>query len=351
MKRPIIWFIIIAFFIGAAGSVFFNRVVFPKLSTVQGFGWVSKLQSSTPLVISRREEVRLNEGVNLIELTKQAQTIVVSVFHPTNQSFLGNGLIVTSDGVIFTTRDVVGANAEVLVQVNDGTVYPGLVRAMDPKSPLAVVTVTAQNLPVAQFSDAGNMQTAQRVFSLGRTNMQFTREFVSGLVTKTLANNTEAGKILSTEVFENTIITDADLDAGYVGGPVVNLQGLIVGMVADGNGLILPAEAIDGAVRTYLEAGKISRPFYGMAYTMITKNNAKVRGIPNGGALINQIAANSPAARSGLQVNDLVLEINGQKVEDSSFEQLLVAQGGNESRLLVRRGEEQIEITLTPEVR
>jgi S1-C subfamily serine protease len=352
-KKNIILVLVAAFVVGAFGSIFFNRVVFPYLSTVPGLSWVGSLQSSAPIVITRREEVRLNEGVNLIELTKQAQTVVVSIYHPTTRAYLGNGLIITSDGLIFTTKEALAGlvSTEVKVQTNDGSVYEGLVRALDPKSPLAAISITASNLPVAQFSDSGLMQTAQRVFALGRTNLEFTREFASGLVTKTLSNNLESQRILSTEIFENTIKTDADLTADYVGGPLVNLQGLIVGIVVGTNGTILPSEAIDGAVKTYLEGGKIMRPYVGLRYVMVSKNEAKLRGIADGGAEIREVSPNSPAAKSGLLANDIVLQVNGQNVDDSSFEQLLLEQNSNEMRLLVRRGTEQRELTLKPELR
>ncbi|HYC79615.1 MAG TPA: S1C family serine protease [Candidatus Binatia bacterium] len=353
MSRKLILVIVaIAFIFGTIGSIVFNRFVFPYLSTVPGFAWVGRLQSNAPIVISRREEVRLNEGVNLIELTKQAQTVVVSIYSPgANARLLGNGLIITSDGTIFTTKEVVGTNTNLTVITDSGAVLPAQVRAMDPKSPIAVISVTGKDMPVAQFSDAGNMQTAQRIFALGQTNKEFTREFVSGLVSKTLSNNLEPERVLNTEVFENTLTTDADMNNRYVGGPVVNLQGLIVGMIVGVNGQVLPAEYMEGAIRTYLESGKISRPYIGMRYVSINGNSAKAKGLSVAGAQVTGIEPNSPAGTANLAVNDIIVEVNGQKVVDSSLEQLLVAQNSNEMRLLVRRGNENRELTLKPELR
>lgn len=352
MRKNIILFIVLAFFVGAAGSVIFNRFIFPNLSTVKGFGWVGKLQSSSPVVINRREEVRLNEGVNLIELTKQAQTIVVSIFTSgPNSASLGNGIVITSDGIIFTTKEVVKDNSQVVVVTNDGTVYQGLVRAQDPKSPLVVVTIAARDLPVAQFSDAGNMQTAQRVFALGKTNQEFTRQFTSGLITRTLSNHVDFTRTLSTEAFENTISTDADLTADFIGGPVVNLQGLVVGVVIGSTGQILPAEAVDGAVRTYLEKGKITRPYIGMTYQTVGKNLAKIRGLPAGGAQVIAVEANSPAARAGLAAGDLITEINSQRVDGSSLEQVMFQQNTDQMSLRIRRNGQDLNLNLTAEQR
>jgi S1-C subfamily serine protease len=122
-------------------------------------------------------------------------------------------------------------------------------------------------------------------------------------------------------------------------------------MVVSANGQILPAEAIEGAIRTYLEGGKISRPYVGMTYLMVTGNVAKVKGLASSGAQVVALEANSPAAKSGLLANDLILEVNGQKIGAVTLEQFLVAQGASESRLRVQRGSNQVELTLKPEMR
>jgi S1-C subfamily serine protease len=342
----------LAFFVGAAGSVVFNKFVFPKLSTVQGFAWVGKLQSTSPVIINRREEVRLNEGVNLIELTKQAQTTVTSIFSTgPNAQLLGNGLIITSDGTIFTTKTVVGEMEEVQVVVNDGSVYSGLVRAMDPKSELAVVTIQANNLPVAQFYDARNMQTAQRVFSIGKSVQDFDRQFISGLVSQTLVNSVDFTRVLSTEVFEHTLETDANFNSDYIGSPVVNLQGLVVGMVISETGRILPAEAVTGAVRSYLQSGSITRPYIGMTYQTISESVAEVRGLAGGGALVVSTVAGSPAAQAGLLAGDIITQINSQDLQNSNLEVVLQQQGTLQFNLTVLRAGQIINLNLTAQER
>lgn len=341
--------VVVALLFGAAGSIIFNRWIIPYLSTAPGFAWVAKLHSNAPIVITRREEVRLNEGVNMIELTKQAQTFTVSIYSTgPDAKFLENGIIFTSDGLIFTVKDNLPANGSVNVVSDDGTVYGGQVRALDPKSPLAIVSIAGRDLPQAQFSNASNMQIAQRVFALGKTNQEFTRSFVSGLVSRTLSNFINSGQTLSTETFSHTITADAAISADYIGGPLVNLQGLVVGIVTGANGQILPAEDIDGALKTFLAEGKITRPYIGFEYSIISRNEAKVKGLTNTGALVSKVVPASPAATAGLQVQDMILEVNSQKVSDSSLEQLLVSAGTNEIRLLVKRGAEQIALTLKP---
>lgn len=352
MSRKQIWVIVaIAFFIGAIGSIFFNRVLIPYAASIPGLGSLRKLQSNSPITITRREEVRLNEGVNLIELTKQAQTSTVSIYGTKDGKLLGNGIIITSDGVIFTTKEVLGSLTELTVILNDGSAYPALVKALDPKTPLVVISIPASNLSVAQFSDANLMQTAQRVFILGKTTQEFTRKFATGLVTKTTTNPTTTERIFNADVFEETVETDAHVNADYVGGPVVNLQGRVIGLVINPNGAILSAEAIDGGVRTYLANGKVTRPTYGFKYNNVTKSVAKVKSFSSGGALVTSVDEGSPASSAGVKAGDLIIEINGNKVEDSSLENLLISAGFSEAKLTVIRNNQKNELILKPGVK
>jgi len=351
MTRRQIGIIAAAFFIGAAGSIFFNRLALPYLSTIPGLGWVQKLQSTSPIVITRREEVRLNEGVNLIELTKQAQTFTVSIYSAKDRLLLGTGVAVTSDGVILTSKEALGSVTDLLVVTDSGTAYPASIRALDPKTAVAVLTISARDLAVVQFAESSLMQTAQRVFVLGKTTQPFTRQLASGFITKTLTNQTQPERVLSSDVFEETITTDADLEQDYIGGPVVNLQGRVVGIVADAAGRILPAEAVESAMRSYLEQGKITRAFYGIRYQAVSKSTAQIMGISQGGALVAGVEESSPARRAGLAAGDLIVEANGQKVEDSSFERILSGSGGNAVRLVLVRSGEQRELNFQPEVR
>lgn len=346
-RKQITLIIIIAFFIGAVGSIAFNRAIIPFLSRIPKLSFLSKLSSNAPIVIIRREEIRLNEGVNLIELTKQAQGFTVSIYSADAAKYLGNGIIVANDGLIFTSKEVVDSQNNVQVVLNDGKVFPGLLRALDPQSEVAVITIPANALSVAAFADASNLQTAQRVLALGKTSQVFTRKFASGLITKTVNNDLNPNQIYSSEAFNQSISTDAQINADFVGGPVIDLEGRMIGIVVNYNGKILISEIVSGALKSYLEQGKIARPYFGLKYLSITKPLANLRKI-NPGALVVEVEKGSPAEKSGLLKNDLVVEVNGQKVEDSSLELLLLKNNLKEIRLSILRGETRLELALVP---
>src|SRR3989338_7496885 len=171
-RKQLIIIFIIAFFVGAVGSIFFDRAAIPWLSSINGLGFLTKLSSNAPIIITRREEIRLNEGANLIELTKQAQNFTVSIYAGKDPDYklLGNGIVLANDGLVFTSKEILGNSREFQLVLNDGRVYPGVLRALDPKSEIAVITIPASGLAVAEFADAFSLTTAQRVLALGKTN-------------------------------------------------------------------------------------------------------------------------------------------------------------------------------------
>jgi S1-C subfamily serine protease len=230
--RQIIITTIIAFFVGAIGSIVISRFVLPAIG-------LNKFSTSAPIIINRTETVQLNEGANLIELNKQASGFVVSIFSKGPANFLGNGIVVTSDGLIFSSKQVVGSQTEVVAVTNDGKNFPALVRAVDPKSDLAILTIQATNLPIAQFDNAADLQVGQRIAAVGRSKKPFEHKFMTGFVT------------YSSDDFQ----TDLELDLDMVGGPLINLSGHVVAMATSPGGLIL-SEDLQKFLTDYLSKTK-----------------------------------------------------------------------------------------------
>lgn len=350
-RKQLYIILLIAFFVGAMGSIVFERGIFPALSNIPGLSFLNKLSSNAPIIITRREEVYFNEGANLIELTKQAQNFIVSIYSSAPEpKLLGNGIVLTSDGLIFTSREVVTNLNELQVVLNDGRNFQGQVRALDPKSELAVVTIQVQGLSVASFADANGLTIAQRILALGITNQVFTRKFASGLVTKTLGNDINPGQTFSSDAFNLSLGTEAVLTSDFTGGPVINLEGRLVGLVANSNGKILVSEIIQSALNAYLQQGKIQRPFYGFRFQNITKALSGLKKI-DVGALVVDVENSSAAQQAGLQKSDLILEVDGQTLEDSSLEVLLLKNTKPEFTLTVKRSGSDLELKLKPIVK
>jgi serine protease DegQ len=347
-KKQLVYILLIAFVFGAIGSIFFDRVGIPYLSKLPGLSSLRNLQSDTPIVITRREEVRINDGVNLIELTNQSQGFTVSIYSEGTQNFelLGTGILMSSDGLIFTSEKVVGNLSEVNVVLNDGRSYPGLVRALDSSTELAVITIPVNNLPIAQLERASDLVVGQRVLALGKTTQEFTRKFASGFVTKTVSNTINTSQVFSSDDLSNTILADMPISNDFAGGPVLNLNGRVIGMVVDTGGKIVISESLDPALRSYLENQEIIRPRLGIKYTNFTSSLAGLNKMEFAGIKIVQVENSSPAKVSGLRVNDVVIELDGQSVEENGFELLFNRDLSDSVRFTILRDGEREEVVV-----
>lgn len=344
-----VWVLVIAFIIGGIGGVLFNRFLIPFMSSLPGLSWMQKLESSNPVIINRREEVSYNEGTNLINLSKQAAAYTVSIYSA-QQKFLTNGIIVSADGMVLSSKANLPATGGVTIITNDGSNYPGAIRALDPRSDLAVITFNGSNLPFAQFSDSWNLQTSQRLIYIGRGNKEFQRQFGSGAVTQNASNQASLERVFSSENFENTVLTDAKLTSDFIGGPILNLNGEVVGMTQSSL-QVLPSEALATAVQSFFSGGKIARPVLGVKYLYLSAALAKLKSLPQAGLLVQSVDAGSPAAKAGLVANDLIINFDNQAVPDSNFEKILNQHAITQVPIEVLRNGEQLTLTATLEAK
>lgn len=240
IRKHIIYIILIAFFVGALGSIVISRFALPYLATFKGLSGLNRLSSASPIVINRTEQVQLNEGVNLIDLIKQAGNITVTIYGP-NNNFLGNGLIATTDGLILTSSDILQKLSQFVVVTNDGQKFQATRSDRVSLKGLAILTIKAFGLATGQFDNASSLQPGHRVIILGRGNVKFEHEATSGIVTQSLANQLDNKQIAS----------DAALSADYFGGPIINLSGHVVGLVVNSSRNII-AEDLQDALNKYL---------------------------------------------------------------------------------------------------
>jgi serine protease Do len=343
------YFLLIAFVVGAVGSIVFGRIIIPWAATVTGWESLNQLVTSAPIVINRTTEVQLNEGVNLIELSRQIASMTVSIYdgEETGLVFRGLGTIMSSDGLIFTSKSAIGSNATVSVVLSDGRIFKGLVRAADPKSDLVVVTIEAQGLTSANFGSSFDLKTGQRVLTLGISNRAFERELNSGLITSTVLNNKFLDQPFHTEILANSFKTDLVFHSNYSGAPIANLEGRLVGMVINDRNQLMIGENLQTALNSYLQTGKIIRPKLGMQYLEVSALQANLRKLLRGGVLVVNLDRSSAAAEAGLQINDLIFDFNGTPLDNASFEQLLNQAGSGPIKLKLIRAGKEVELTVT----
>ncbi|OGE80082.1 MAG: hypothetical protein A2660_00325 [Candidatus Doudnabacteria bacterium RIFCSPHIGHO2_01_FULL_45_18] len=239
-RKQIIWMIVIGFFVGALGSLILGHFALPYFSTYKGLSWLSKFTSNAPIVINNSEQVYLNEGVNLIDLAKQVGNFTVSIYDAKN-NFLGNGLIITADGLIFTTSSVIQKNKQLNVMTSDGKQYEASIKQSDAQSGLVIISISASNLQIGQFDKSEDLKPSHRVLYIGRGNVKFEHKVVSGYIVESLANQIGTKRIMS----------DAVTGSDYFGGPIVNLSGRVVGLTVNSEQNII-AENLQIVLTKYL---------------------------------------------------------------------------------------------------
>jgi serine protease Do len=246
----------------------------------------------------------------------------------------GSGFLVSGDGYIVTNKHVVSEDsADYTVYTNDGSTYPATIVARDPANDIAILKIEANagaaEFPYLEFGDSDSLQVGQTTIAIGNALGEFSNSVSVGIVSG-LARSIEAGDGYgSSEQLEGVIQTDAAINLGNSGGPLLNASGQVIGVnvamaAAENIGFALPSNLVQATFETVKTTGKISRPYLGVRYTAITKAFQEQANLPvDHGALIQRgetpadlaVVPSSPADKAGLEENDIILEIDGQALD------------------------------------
>ena len=245
----------------------------------------------------------------------------------------GTGFIIRSDGLIITNKHVViDEEAEYTVLTNDGKKYPAPILARDPFQDIAILKISASNMPIVKIGNSDNLKIGQTVIAIGNALGEF-RNTVSAGVISGLARTVSVGGGGFSEQLEEVIQTDAAINAGNSGGPLLNLYGEVIGINtamaqgAENIGFAIPINTAKKDITDIATKGKISYPFLGVRTVLITKAIQQQNNLPyDYGALVvrgegtgeTAVMKDSPAEKAGLQENDIILEIDQIKIDQNN---------------------------------
>lgn len=276
----------------------------------------------------------------------------------------GSGFLVSSDGLIVTNKHVVDQDLEYSVVTQDGTEHPARVLAKDPASDIALVKIDGTKFPIISFGDSRGLQIGQTVIAIGFALGQYQNTVTKGVVSG-LGRTIDAGDGLSsTERLENVIQTDAAINRGNSGGPLLDLEGKVIGLntAVDFQGQLIgfaiPTSVIVPAVESVEATGKIVRPFLGVRYVALTQEIAKANNLAyEYGAYVVRgqassdvaVTAGSAADKAGIKEGDIILEFDGTKIDASHSLGSLIAQhkAGDTATLKVSSGGSVKDIKVT----
>lgn len=264
----------------------------------------------------------------------------------------GSGFIIEGDGLIVTNKHVVSdEDAVYTVVLSTGEEYEAEVVARDSLIDVALIKIKAEGLPTLKLGDSESLKIGQTVVAIGYALAEYgntvTRGVVSGMGRRVVAGT---GSGMS-EVLDEAIQTDAAINPGNSGGPLLNLQGHVVGIntaVSSKGQLVGFAIPINIAKRTIESVrvnGRIIRPWLGVRYMPVTPRLAEVNNLSvTYGALITRGETNeelavipgSPADKAGLVENDIILEVNGVKLEEKNSLAKEVAKYGVDEEITLK---------------
>ncbi|MCX6765954.1 MAG: S1C family serine protease [Candidatus Moranbacteria bacterium] len=379
--KSVIRFIVIAlaiFVIGGLGAVTMENYVFPRLSATQLFSKYKFLQKAgeKTTIISKTEQVVVKEDDSVNQIASQAATAVVNIISvsekkqkilESKEAFLSEkgatGILVTSDGLIVTYRAaIIEKDARYTVFTYDGVRYSATLVGIDEFTNLAYLKIDASNLPAVSFANSSDFQPGKKLIAVGNSPGEYQNRFAAGLLSNINKTFNIAGKtVSSSEKLEGVFETDFENQTAYLGGPIINYNGELVGVI--GSVLIdnrehffqIPANAVRRSLELAIKNELANRPVLGIYYVPITKEYAIVNNLARDrGALIFSssgkeglaIITGSPAEKAGLQINDIIIAVTGQEVNlDNPLSNLLSQyKKGEEVELLVLRENREIKI-------
>jgi serine protease Do len=323
--RLLLVFIIIAvlaaiaiFRLAQQGKLSFNSQGVPQIQNIQ----TNRVVKEENAVISAVE--KSSPSVIAIGVNQR----IVNPFDPFSnperrESTIGTGFVVSDKGIIITNRHVVdNPDTKYSVVTKDGKKLEVTKIYRDPNLDLALVQVSDSDIKHLELGDSSNLKAGQSVIAIGNALGRFentvTTGVVSGIGRSVTAGDPFAG---TSERLDDLIQTDAAINPGNSGGPLLNLAGQVIGVNvattegAQNIGFAIPINAIKPLLDEFERTGTVSKPYLGIRYVPISKENALRNNVPQG-AYIDEVLDGSPADKAGIEPGDIVTKIDGQSVDD-----------------------------------
>lgn len=332
-----------------------NRIIILGLvagligGSLGSYGFIKYFASAVP---TSKQQLVVNESSGVIDVAQKVSPSVVSITtKQLSQGFFGRsqqvegaatGIIVSADGLILTNKHVVPDGVTTVTVVDSaGKQYTdGQVVARDPVNDIAFIKIKASGLPAANLGDSGEVKVGQRVVAIGNALGQFQNSVTEGIISgisREITAGDSSGQ--ASEVLQNVFQTDAAINSGNSGGPLVNLAGQVIGMntaVASQNaqsiGFAIPINDIKNDISSVKAQGKIVRPYLGVRFVPLTSEVAASNGLSvsrgawlHGDSSVPAVVSGSPAEKAGLKDGDIITKVTGTTIDATHSLQTLVS--------------------------
>ena len=315
----------------------FYIIIFSSLlnaSTLPDFTNIVDENIDAVVIVNAVKSSNINSNSNTPNIPDEFKPFFERFFennpNPNNQfrqtpSF-GSGFILSDDGYVMTNNHVIENSTEISVTFNDGNIMPAKLIGSDERSDLALLKVSADDLPTVKIGDSQQLKIGEWVLAIG-SPFGFDHTVTAGIVSGKKRN-------LPNESYVPYIQTDVAINPGNSGGPLFNLNGEVVGVNAQiytrsggfmGVSFAIPAETLSSVYDQLRENGKVKRGWLGVYIQQMDKDLAESFGLEKPqGAVVARILSNSPAEKAGIEQGDVILKFDNKIVKKSKDLPLLV---------------------------
>jgi serine protease Do len=283
----------------------------------------------------------------------------MTFFGPTgDQTVSGSGIFISDQGYLITNNHVIEGTKEVNIVLADGTREKASLVGADQYSDVAVLKAEGKVPAVAKLGNSDVLDPGETVIAIGSPLGNFKNTVTVGVVSAT-GRSIDSGRGYQ---LEGMIQTDAAINEGNSGGPLVNLAGEVVaintlivrgsgsGTVAEGLGFAIPINTVRAVAEQIIKNGFIARPYMGIRWQLITPDIASMYNLPvQWGIFVTEVASGSPAAQAGIQPNDIIIKIGDVSIDEthSYLNALFQYKPGDQVEVVVRRDGNELQLNVT----
>ena len=275
--------------------------------------------------------------------------------HPQVQPSSGSGFIIDKDGHVLTNNHVVSNASDITVTLNDRRSFKAKVVGADPKTDVAVIKIDGENLPVLKLGDSDRLRIGDWAIAIGNPLGMLRGSVTVGIISA--EGRSDLNIYGGTPEYQDFIQTDASINFGNSGGPLCNIRGEAIGIntainpSGQGIGFAIPINLAKHVAEQLMAHGSVQRAMLGVYLAELTPEIAEGFGLSKNeqGVVISRVTPDSPAARAGLQRNDVIVEFDGQPVSELQKFRIRVADTpvGRKVPVVVLRDGKRMTIDVT----
>jgi putative serine protease PepD len=361
-KKTIAFVVLSSLILGALGSQLYSRVILPKLAMIPFLVRHDIAPAPGPLVINTTQEVHVDNDSDTIAAIQRITPSTAAVLEKDsagNVQAVGSGIVLTSDGLIATTKAVVGSQTQLWVKTIDGTTQAATIVATDPSSNVVFIQAALKNQSAVTFGNAEALQVGQPAVIVSQSNGVQQVEARIVYIAST-AQDIPANTVFFSDQLNETFGITSEMNPivavpnqNFEGAAIAGSDGTVIGMYSKSG--VITAGTIQSALNSYFNNNKqIIRSAIGIHYEFITPEISAITGMHQGvrvtkpDAKTAAVVAGSPAQQAGIQEGDVIMKVNDTQIDyQHSFESLVSSEAPNSVLTLeLMRGGNDMVVTV-----